>query len=84
MSTGGAKQFPPVKLFTLGENVWREEEEWPLARTRYTPFFLRSRNERHVLSVEPGATDQATYRYDPADPVPTRGGAMLSGRRRRG
>src|SRR5262249_24641442 len=32
----------PVRLYVMGENVWRGEPEWPLARTRYTPFYLRS------------------------------------------
>ena len=32
----------PVRLYVMGENVWRSEPEWPLARTRYTPFYLRS------------------------------------------
>ena len=31
---------PPVKLFIMGDNVWRDEQEWPLARTEYTPFYL--------------------------------------------
>ena len=32
----------PVRLYVMGDNVWRDEYEWPLARTRYTPFFLKS------------------------------------------
>ena len=29
----------PVRIFVLGENVWRAEQEWPLARTQYTAFW---------------------------------------------
>ncbi|HEX6797539.1 MAG TPA: CocE/NonD family hydrolase [Ktedonobacterales bacterium] len=32
----------PVRLFVMGENVWRDEREWPLARTTWTPFYLAS------------------------------------------
>ncbi|TGW17026.1 CocE/NonD family hydrolase, partial [Escherichia coli] len=40
--TGGKEEEAPVKLFVMGENVWREESEWPLKRTRYTPLYLHS------------------------------------------
>ena len=33
--------WPPVQLFVMGENRWRAEQEWPLARTKYTDFYLR-------------------------------------------
>jgi predicted acyl esterase len=32
----------PVRIFVMGNNVWRDEQEWPLARTQYTPFYLFS------------------------------------------
>ena len=31
----------PVRLFVMGENTWRDEQEWPLARTGYTPWYLQ-------------------------------------------
>jgi putative CocE/NonD family hydrolase len=66
-----------VQLFILGENKWRGEYEWPLARTRYTEFFLHSRGSANTvrgdgwLSTEPPAADDQpdTYAYDPRDPV---------------
>jgi hypothetical protein len=33
--------WPPVRIFVMGDNVWRDEQEFPLARTRYEPFYLR-------------------------------------------
>jgi predicted acyl esterase len=30
----------PVRLFIMGDNVWRDEQEFPLARTRYTKYYL--------------------------------------------
>ena len=78
----------PVRLFVMGENVWRSETEWPLARTRYTPFHLRSAGRANTATGDgrltpepPDATEPAdAYAYDPRNPVPTRGGAMLGNR----
>ena len=78
----------PVRLYVMGENVWRSEPEWPLARTRYTPFYLRSAGRANsgagdgrLTRDAPGAAEPAdAYVYDPRDPVPSRGGAMLSAR----
>jgi uncharacterized protein len=67
-------QFPaaPIRLFVMGENVWRDEWEWPLARTRWTDYHLRAGGG---LTVEAhGDEPPDTYTYDPADPAPTRGG----------
>ena len=33
---------PPVRLYVMGENAWRDEHEWPLARTVFTDYFLHS------------------------------------------
>ena len=78
----------PVRLYVMGENVWRSEPEWPLARTRYTPLYLRSAGRANsgagdgrLTRGAPGAPEPAdAYVYDPRDPVPSRGGAMLSAR----
>ncbi|HEY8414755.1 MAG TPA: CocE/NonD family hydrolase, partial [Thermaerobacter sp.] len=74
----GIGDEPPISLFIMGANYWRDEHEWPLARTRWTKFYLRSggrANSRFgdgVLSTEPPATDEPpdVYLYDPARPVP--------------
>jgi putative CocE/NonD family hydrolase len=65
----------PITLFLMGANVWRDEYEWPLARAVETPWYLHANGE---MSPEP-PRDQAPdfYDYDPANPVPTRGGALL-------
>ena len=77
-------QAAPLHLFVMGANVWREEHEWPLARTRFTPLYLTSDGHantrqgdgeltwRHPGGKEP--VDQFTY--DPKNPVPTIGGAV--------
>lgn len=78
----------PIRLFVLGENKWRDEQEWPLKRTVYTRYYLSSRSGANsaagdgILSVTPPAKPEPpdVYRYDPRAPVPTRGGAMLGPR----
>ena len=68
----------PVRLFIMGANVWRDEHEWPLARTHWTPYYLHSAGRANsrlgdgTLSTERPAADEPvdSYRYDPARPVP--------------
>ena len=45
----GIDDEPAVRLFVMGSNVWRGEHEWPLARTRYTKYFLRSGGRANSL-----------------------------------
>jgi len=80
----GIMEEPPVYIFVMGENRWRSEHEWPLARTHYTRYYFHSdgpantRRGAGTLSTAPPGDEQAdTYRYDPADPAPTRGGSTL-------
>lgn len=77
----GVEREPPISIFVMGENRWRGEHEWPLARTRYTNYYLRSAG--HANSVggdgtlgigKPGGAATDTFTYDPASPVPTLGG----------
>jgi putative CocE/NonD family hydrolase len=65
----------PIKLFVMGANTWRDEQDWPLARAVETPFYLRSGGglSRDLPAVE--RPDR--YTYDPRQPVPTHGGALL-------
>ena len=67
---------PPVRIFVMGINEWRDEQEWPLERAEPTRFYLRSGSPDAVsdggLSREAPADEPPhVYTYDPADPVPT-------------
>jgi putative CocE/NonD family hydrolase len=74
----------PIKLFVMGANVWRDEQEWPLARAVETRYYLHSEGHANTLNGD-GALSPAApevepadhYVYDPANPVLTRGGALL-------
>jgi len=80
----GIMDEPPIMLFIMGENVWRFENEWPLSRTQYVNYYLRSDGQANsvsgdgVLSLEgpPGDEKSDTFVYDPEDPVPTLGGQI--------
>jgi putative CocE/NonD family hydrolase len=72
----GVKDELPVKIFVMGVNEWRFENEWPLARTAFTPYYLHGDGPKDGwLSPEPpGDEPPNAYTYDPDDPVPTLGG----------
>ena len=74
MGGGDAHKTPEGRLFVGGH--WRDEREWPLARTAATSYYLHANG---VLSPDPpGADPPATYSFDPRNPVPTLGGNISS------
>ena len=73
----------PVRIFVMGENVWRYEDEWPLARAEETKYYLHSRGQANSLNgdgalstEEPGDEAPDVYVYNPLTPVPTVGGGL--------
>jgi uncharacterized protein len=73
----------PVNIFVMGVNRWRDEQEWPLARTRYTPLYLTSDGSANTLMGDgklewrmPRKSAADHFIFDPHVPVPTRGGAV--------
>jgi putative CocE/NonD family hydrolase len=66
-------QQAPVRIFVMGLNKWRDEYEWPLARTRYVRYYLREGGK--LALNKPGLKELPDhYTYDPLNPVPTLGG----------
>jgi putative CocE/NonD family hydrolase len=73
----GVDREPPVDIFIMGENVWRQENEWPLARTTYTNYYLHSGGAANTAGGDgtldthrPGDEPADTFTYDPGDPTP--------------
>ena len=72
------EHVPPVRLFVMGENSWRDEQEWPLARTIWTPYYFHSEGNANtrfgnglLLTTKPASGQPADcYQYDPANPFP--------------
>ena len=75
MGGGDAHKTPEGRIFVGGH--WRDEQEWPLARTVSTPYYLHAGG---TLSPDkPAAGDPpTTYTFDPRNPVPTIGGNVSS------
>jgi uncharacterized protein len=77
----GLDKEAPIRIFVMGANVWRDEQEWPLARARATRMYMHSGGMANTRMGDGTLTDKApaaerpdTYAYDPRYPVPTYGG----------
>ncbi len=74
----GIDRDAPVRIFVMGENRWRDEQHWPLKRTRDKVLFLTSGGHANTPEGDGKLVDRAPadrgadrYVYDPKDPVPT-------------
>jgi uncharacterized protein len=82
--SNGIMDEKPVSIFVMGDNTWRDENEWPLARTKYTPCYLHSGGKANTLNGNgtlswdaPASEPADSFVYDPNDPAPTIGGSQL-------
>jgi uncharacterized protein len=73
----GIMKEPPVRIFVMGANQWVDENEWPMARTKWTNYYIHSGGRANTLSGDGTlTTDEPTtetadgYHYDPANPAP--------------
>lgn len=75
MGTGSGRRDAKGKIEHGG--YWRNEETWPLARAKSTPFYLGDGGR--LSTNKPTANRGCTqYRFDPNHPVPTIGGQISS------
>jgi uncharacterized protein len=89
----GVDSEPVVRIFVMGGGSgrrnsagrldhggsWRAESDWPIPRTRWTAYYLAA--ERQLSAGRPPREAVVlSYDYDPANPVPTIGGCITSGR----
>lgn len=80
-----AAPLSPVRLYVMGENRWRDEPAWPLARAVPTSYWLRSEGHANgragdgrLSTTRPSGAEPAdAWVHDPDHPVPAAGGAML-------
>ncbi len=82
----GIDTEPPVKIFVMGRNEWRYEDNWPPDSVQYTEYYFGSRksgsveslNDGTLSTVHPGnAESPDSYIYDPRKSLPTKGGGTL-------
>ena len=76
--------LPAYRFYVLGEDRWADSDEWPPRGVTYARWYLGG--ARAANSADGGGTlerrppDSADrydeFRYDPSNPVPTRGGPV--------
>jgi putative CocE/NonD family hydrolase len=75
------RQRTRVRYFLMAANEWRGVDDWPVPGSSLKPLFLGGDGRGPsggILTHKPGRQHGVdAYRYDPAAPVPTRGGAHL-------
>lgn len=64
----GMKEEPQVKLFVMGVNKWKFENEWPIARTQWTKFYLQPGGGLSTEAPEAGQTESFTQPAPYIDP----------------
>lgn len=81
-TANGILNEPRVKVFVMGENRWREADEWPIPGTSYVPYYLHSGGQANSIlgngilnAAQPGREAPDQYTYDPRHPVMTIGGS---------
>src|SRR5215469_10401542 len=79
----GVEKEKTVRIFVMGKNQWRDEDDWPLDRAKSTRYYLHASGGANGLSgngtlgINAPAEEKADqYVYDPADAVPTIGGPL--------
>lgn len=75
--SNGVDTEPPVRVFIMGANTWRDETAWPLPATQWTKYYFHSAGKANTSSgdgvlspVPPKQEPPDAYSYDPADPTP--------------
>ncbi|WP_235737359.1 CocE/NonD family hydrolase [Nocardioides alcanivorans] len=68
-----------VRYFLMGADLWRTADAWPPRGAREQVLHLGQTSDGSgALMTSPGPDDLTErYRYDPADPVPSRGGRVI-------
>ena len=80
----GIEREEPIKIFVMGKNQWRDEDEWPPAGAQTVRYYLHSGGHANglngdgVLSTNPPGGNEPVdeFVYDPAHPAPTQGGSL--------
>lgn len=71
----GQPRQKPVRLFVMSADEWQDFDAFP-PPARSTPWYLQP-GAALATQMAPAGAPRETYRYDPADPTPALGGALL-------
>ena len=89
---GNARDLPPVRYFRMGGGEggltgdgllrhggsWQSANDWPVPSTDFCAFYLHA--DGSLSDCKPVEESAAlSFEFDPANPVPTIGGAITSG-----
>jgi hypothetical protein len=73
----GVDKEPPFDDFVFGDNTWRKEAAWPIARTVPTKWYVSSAGAANTSAgngtldtIPPTGAAADTFTYDPANPTP--------------
>ena len=73
----------PVKVFVMGVNEYRQEDDWPPPQAQPTKYFLHSGGKANSLRGDGSLSTQTpksevadSYIYNPSNPAPTIGGPL--------
>ena len=80
----GIDKTAPVRIFVMGDNQWRDEQQWPLTRAKNKILYIDSgghantpAGDGRLVAEPPRAAGQDQYTYHPEDPVPSLHGPAL-------
>ncbi|WP_131827940.1 CocE/NonD family hydrolase [Mycolicibacterium fortuitum] len=73
---GVAPSDNPVRVNVEGNGPWQELTDWPPPQSRNELWHLGG--DHSIAPTPTGDGQPVTFRYDPHDPTPTAGGAIIS------
>jgi uncharacterized protein len=76
--------WPRIRYYLMGADAWRTADTWPVKGARDTTFYLASAGHANssfgdgslLEARAAGGAPADTFIYDPANPVPSMGGAL--------
>ena len=63
----GFDEQPPVRLFVMGDNAWRFENEWPPARAQSRSWYLRGQGRAATAAGDGRLSSELPENAEPAD-----------------
>ena len=68
----------PVRVYVGGAGEWRDLADWPPPQLVRQPWYLCA--DGSLIPEPPAEPGISSFRYDPADPTPSVGGQLLTGK----
>ena len=77
--------WPRLRYYSMGANEWKAADSWPVSGAHPMKLYLSSHGHANSLfgdgqlsfhKMQPASTSADTFAYDPANPVPSLGGAL--------